>query len=797
MELLGTGDCVRSQGEVSSLPATAREIRDDGEQMRIFRKLVIAVLVLTPICCAFGSSSNALSSLAQAEEAETPSPGLVLAAQLRDGYFYVPREIGWSKIYVAGVNIGPAPPGHFATSPPAAESVYAEWLKQIGNMGANCVRVYTLLPAAFYRALLNYNDGNPRAPLYLFQEIWLKEPADDNLFDVAFTADFEKEIRDVVDAIYGQRVLSLRGAQGSETYSADVSPYVLGWLVGREIDPRVVIATSLRNPRATSFEGRYLRIPDGNPAEVWLVQRCDALIAYEVEKYNRQRPVAFVNWPPLDPLVHPTESPLDDEWRMRQVLGVQARRDLVSLDEERISPQPAFEAGYFALYHLYPFYPDFIFLEPGYSQARDRHGLNSYWGYLQDLKRHFQKTPLLVGEYGLSTSIGVAYLNPNGWNHGGLDETRQGEVLARLTENIKEAGFAGGLVFEWIDEWWKSSWIAADFKQPIDHSPYWHNDMDPEESFGIMKFVPEAPLSYVTLASAASPAGVKHGRGVPPSVRSLLAAADFSALYIDLELDIPPGTEPDWKKFGYLIALNTCGIQCGAELLPLTRDVRATFGANFVVMLEQPENGRILIARSYNPFHEESGKRFGFTGDKIIPRYFYPAFDPNGNFEEMVVKVNELRYSRSGAFHPPKTYNRSVLRYGIFDASHPEYSSVAQWYFDEASRRVRLRLSWGLLLVLDPSQGLVFSGTDGQAKPFGRLSNQIQAAVVAFSKAGRRKALMPAQIVGNSVSGKNIIEGWSLPWPKWYRVGAQIVPKPSYRILTDVFRRLTGYPALN
>jgi hypothetical protein len=225
--------------------------------------------------------------------------------------------------------------------------------------------------------------------------------------------------------------------------------------------------------------------------------------------------------------------------------------------------------------------------------------------------------------------------------------------------------------------------------------------------------------------------------------------------------------------------------------------VRASFGANFVVLLEGPENGRLLIARSYNLYREEPGRRFRLTGDDIIPRYFHPVFDPSGTFEEMIVEVNGVRYSRPGTFHPSKTYNRSALRYGVFDAADPRYSSVAQWYFDKASRRIRLRLSWGLLLVLDPSQGLVFSGTDAQAKPFGKISSQIQMAVVTFTRTRRGKASMPVQIVGKSVAGKSIREGGSLPWPKWFRVETQMVPKLSYQILKDVFRQLTGYPGIN
>jgi len=80
---------------------------------------------------------------------------MMLAARLHDGYFQVPQDGSWKAIYIRGVDIGPATPGHFATEPPVDPAVYADWLDKIGAMGANAVRVYTLLPPGFYRALLD------------------------------------------------------------------------------------------------------------------------------------------------------------------------------------------------------------------------------------------------------------------------------------------------------------------------------------------------------------------------------------------------------------------------------------------------------------------------------------------------------------------------------------------------------------------------------------------------------------------------------------------------------------------
>ena len=54
-----------------------------------------------------------------------------------------------------------------------------------------------------------------------------------------------------------------------------------------------------RLPRAATWT------PVRAPAmEVWMAEQCDYLLGYEVDRYNAIRPIAYTNWPTLDPL-HP------------------------------------------------------------------------------------------------------------------------------------------------------------------------------------------------------------------------------------------------------------------------------------------------------------------------------------------------------------------------------------------------------------------------------------------------------------------------------------------------------------
>ena len=749
-------------------------------------------------------------------QAQNPTPGnvqvasrppdLVVEARLRNGYFEVSQAGAWEKLYIAGVDIGPALPGHFATEAPTDPSTYLEWFTEIGAMGADSIRVYTLLPPSFYQALLDYDSSHPRYPLYLFQEIWFGDPPQGDLFDHEFSATFGDDLREVIDAVHGQANIPMRPGQAGGTYTADVSPYVLGWLIGREIEPHVVTITNRDHPEVQAFQGRYLKVTQGSPSEVWLAKMCDQAVEYEVSKFHAERPVAFVNWPPLDPLTHPSVAPEPDEARVRQIQGVASEPfpslmpetdDGVALDEEHISPQPEYEAGYFALYHVYPFNPDFIFRDPAYRQARDKQGVNSYWGYLVDLKRHFRNTPVVIGEYGLSTSGGTAHITPSGWNHGGLSEEQQADGLVRFTDNIRDAGYAGGLVFEWIDEWWKHSWIERDFEKPFQRKVFWHNDLDPEQFFGIVKFVPPQPLTYVPIApadSAAQPDNESLASGGPPRVEAIFGSYEPSALYLDLSLQGMANRDLDLSRVRYVIALNTCDAPCGAEQLPVPGDLRVAEGANFLVDLRGPRSSRLLIARNYNPWRGMPLQSNAAT-ETGIPRNMRITLAGDANFEHMIVRTNELRFAADGTRYREVYADRSFLRYGNFELGRPDSSSLGQWYYDQGSGRIRLRLSWGLLLALDPSEGLVFWGTDDNGSPTGKKSRSIDVVLLSY-QVSKDEESAPSQIMAKSISANVLTKGWAIAWPTWYFVEYRSTFKKSYGELSKSFHKLTGYEAL-
>ena len=117
--------------------------------------------------------------------------------------------------------------------------------------------------------------------------------------------------------------------------------------------------------------------------------------------------------------------------------------DAVGLDGVKMRANPAFPTGVFASYHAYPYYPEFLLVDPGYSKARSPDGPSNYFGYRRDLVEHHGDMPVVISEYGVPSTRGIGHFQPQGWHHGGHSEQQQALVNARLTRDIYASGAAG------------------------------------------------------------------------------------------------------------------------------------------------------------------------------------------------------------------------------------------------------------------------------------------------------------------------------------------------------------------
>ena len=126
------------------------------------------------------------------------------------------------------------------------------------NSGSTHCVIYTLLDPQFYDAFSLYNRLHPDSPLYLMQEIWPEEnPPGHDYLRPEYVEAFEQEIEYVIDAIHGNADIEERRGRAWGKYTSDVSDSVIGYLVGRELEPHEVEKTDSRH-QGYRFTGSYL-----------------------------------------------------------------------------------------------------------------------------------------------------------------------------------------------------------------------------------------------------------------------------------------------------------------------------------------------------------------------------------------------------------------------------------------------------------------------------------------------------------------------------------------------------------
>ena len=415
-------------------------------------------------------------------------------------------------IIIKGINMGISVPGTQPGQLAATRDDYRRWFHLIKEAGYNTIRIYTLHFPRFYEELHQYNLEHPGNPLLLLQGIWLEEQeTSTDLFNLS--AIFNHEIMEVVKAVHGDIQIDTRFGKAFGDFNSNISPWVVGYLIGREIFPDEVSLTNQAHVGENEYMGTYFQLSGGgDPVEVWIAQQIDSLMIYEKEMYNTVRPVGFSSWPTLDPLIHPTEQTIAESHEDDEKIDL---ANVVASDSS---------GGFFIGYHAYPYYPDFIIQDPNYSVESDVIGPNGYLGYLKDLKQHYEGIPLVIAEYGVPSSWGSGHLSPTGMHHGGISEEEQGQYSIRMLDNILGSGCAGGIQFSLLDEWFKQTWITNPYSNP-DFRHFWHNITAPEQNFGILSFAPP-PEPFV-----------ESGSFPGESITRIKISSDYTFFRVRLHMD--------------------------------------------------------------------------------------------------------------------------------------------------------------------------------------------------------------------------------------------------------------------
>ncbi|MFC5532619.1 hypothetical protein [Cohnella yongneupensis] len=580
-------------------------------------------------------------------ELAVANDGTKLVSKAKDGKFSVYRNGSWNEWVVKGVNIGSSMPGDTSGALPDDPAMYGEWLEKIAAMHANTIRVYKLMPAEFYRALDNYNFSHPDRRLYLLQNIAPEQAPENGPYtDSDYAGAFERTIDHTIDAMHGNLETVLADGQ-STAYWSDVSAYVLGYLIDPEWTPEAVAATDSSNAKAT-YAGEYVStVANATRTEAWLAALADRVYRVEQTHYGMQHPTSIVSGPELERSYHELFDPV----------GTQTG---ATIDLKHLELGDRAMSGLFEAYNVFPDQRGFGFA-PG-DEGISASTFAGFKKYVNALLQAPNKYPILISEFGIPT------IN-------GLSEKVQGEGLASLISIINDSGAMGGLIYEWADEWGKTSAYTSAFANPADRASLWHNVVDPAQNYGIVSLESKQPEQFSMTLQGHAP------------LDSLALSVDESYLYLRAKFS----AMPDLSRKDILLYLDTIDRKNGEYML--APDVNENWsGAEFSVRVHDANAAELLVIPSYN------------TGKGS----YYTRVSKAGIYEKMIKELTPAYVTRSG---------------DRVNAVHEDASSLISGpYMDNGNSFnvegdvLKVRIPWSRLNFTDPSSLLVINDEKSKGK---------------------------------------------------------------------------------
>ncbi len=642
---------------------------------------------------------------------------------------YMKQNGEYTPYEIRGVDMGVGIPGEWATDFSIDEETYLRWFSQIQELGANTIRVYTILHDDFYNAFFKYNaerEKMGREPLYMLHGVWVNDyilNSHCDAYDDEFFKTLKDDCRTLVDVLHGKISLSLSyGNKGSGSYRKDVSQWVIGYIIGVEWETSIVTYTNQNSYDKTGYKGKYLQTTeDATPFETMLCEAGDKMIEYESKRYKQQRLLAFSNWSTTDPFVYP-------------ITVTSYRLKTAVLNVEHIKTTDSFISGYFASYHIYSYYPDYLqtiletknyteeFLKKKfdilhYNNLKYRISLlkgpkiedylknedyvdslgrtNTYIAYLKALNR-FHNIPVVISEYGVTTGRGIAQQDKNtNRNQGHMNEQEQGQALIDCYKDIKDAGCAGSCVFSWQDEWFKRTWNTM-YSVDLDNTPYWSDYQTNEQFFGLLSFDPGEEKSVCYVDGDISE-WTEKDNVVKSGDMDLSMKYDEKFLYFLVHKE-----NFDPKKDTLYLPIDT-NPKIGSTYCE-NYDVSFERASDFLMVINGKENSRIEVQERYEALRSTYANEY-----YAIDPYVDPPKKDSPVFKKiyMPLRVEDVLPQEDIVPKVPvgEKFDTGKLRYGNANPDAEDFDSLSDFIF--SGDYVEIRIPWQLLNFSNPSEMMI------------------------------------------------------------------------------------------
>lgn len=593
----------------------------------------------------------------------------------------------WVPVALKGVDVSASIPGQPASMFAAGEADYLRWLEQIGQMGANTVRVYTIMDSDFYNAFYTYNTTHDM-PLYLMQGILVSDEANysgTDAYQENFLGKLLSDGKSAVDIIHGRKNIFSSKFGGTNFYRKDISPWVLGYLVGNEWSADTIAYTDHSTDYSPGYAGIYFQTaPDATIFETMLAQVMDQIIGYESWKYQSQRLIGFISAPDIDFLVY-------------QDIYARQLSKYCYTNAENILPTESLKSGYFAAYQLFDFCDEFVdYLEESQVMSKDylTAGLKTdvkYGGYLELLDRYH--TVPMIAFFGISSSRGVLMDDQIP-----LTEAEQGESLMDIYLLARKNNWAGGYISTWQDVWEKRNWNTG-FATELTRNSYWHDLQSDGQNNGLMAFDPGKEERVCVIDGDSSEWSSEHVV-LQQKNGTLSVKMDAEGIYLLIEAE--NAQNKDW-----ILPIDTTqesgSLRCAGINGSFQRE------ADFVLLIDGKDNSRILVSEYYDPV------RMNFLQQVTGRDPFVSSISPDTHTfltATIAVKNTTLKTLEQyrEVYHAEKIYElelweTGLLHYGCGDPLDPRFDSLSDFCFGEDV--IEVRIPWQLLNFSDPSEGLI------------------------------------------------------------------------------------------
>ncbi|WP_243132197.1 family 2 glycosyl transferase [[Clostridium] dakarense] len=592
----------------------------------------------------------------------------------------------------------------------------------------------------FYEALYEFNRYE-KEPLYIMHGVWIDEELmlkKMNAFDKSVIESFKHEITQVIDVIHGNAKIEKKSGRGFGDYKYDISPYLVGYILGIEWDSSFVEETNNKNKNMKDYNGMYVYTENANPIEIFFADVAENTIKYEETNYNMQKPIAFTNWLTTDVIEHKND--MDEANRIGDI------------DTDKIKQTNRYKSGLFASYHVYPYYPDFLNYDSKYADFVDENGKkNSYKAYLKDLKK-YHNVPVIVSEFGVPESRGITHEDlSRGFNQGLINENQQGQMNKEMLNDIVDEGYAGAIVFSWQDEWFKRTWNTMDIDDSNSRA-YWADKMTNEQFFGLLSFDPGKNKQTVYIDGKVNDWSKRNIISENNDIK-LYAKSDEQYLYLRINKK-----DLDLFKEDIIIPLDITP-NSGSYTIN-NYNTKFNKKADFVIEIKNKEDAKIVVNDYYNV------NDFLFRND-IKDNKNENRFD---TVKQVILGESEI--PNTNQVIDVKEVEVGNLTYGNSNPKSKDYNSLADFIVSKDD--IEIRIPWLMLNISNPAKKLIIDDFNEK--------REIKHIEIDGINSG-------AYIISNNKL-INSVEMKKYNWNKWDMPRYHERLKQSYYIMKDAFKEI-------